>query len=192
MGVLLGGPTPLDGASAYEIAVENGFVGSEQAWLDSLVGPTGQPGVPGGPGPVGQPGPPGGPGPQGEPGPPGAGVNMGVTTYNPTGVQPENYTVEYQGSKTPLLVFLSIYCNGGQSTGCKYTATFYGDGGSVLYPSGVVVYGNNVNAQPDGGSGMTNAALICVPFPAGCKKIIFTRQGLLTDTAICKVAIIDI
>lgn len=29
------------GASAYEIAVENGFVGSEQEWLDSLVGKDG-------------------------------------------------------------------------------------------------------------------------------------------------------
>lgn len=27
-----------DGASAYEIAVANGFVGTEQEWLDSLVG----------------------------------------------------------------------------------------------------------------------------------------------------------
>lgn len=30
-----------DGASAYEIAVANGFVGDEAAWLESLVGPAG-------------------------------------------------------------------------------------------------------------------------------------------------------
>ena len=35
------GPTGPDGLSAYEVAVENGFVGTEQEWLDSLVGPTG-------------------------------------------------------------------------------------------------------------------------------------------------------
>jgi len=29
----------LDGKSAYEIALDNGFVGTEQEWLDSLVGP---------------------------------------------------------------------------------------------------------------------------------------------------------
>lgn len=29
---------PTDGASAYEVAVENGFVGSESEWLDSLRG----------------------------------------------------------------------------------------------------------------------------------------------------------
>lgn len=36
------GPT---GLNAYEIAVENGFIGSEQEWLNSLVGPTGPAGI---------------------------------------------------------------------------------------------------------------------------------------------------
>ena len=36
-----------DGKSAYEIAVEHGFVGDEQAWLDSLKGTQGEPGEPG-------------------------------------------------------------------------------------------------------------------------------------------------
>ena len=35
------GPEGEDGKSAYEIAVENGFPGTEQEWLDSLVGPGG-------------------------------------------------------------------------------------------------------------------------------------------------------
>lgn len=35
------GPAGEDGASAYEVAVANGFVGSEEAWLDSLVGEAG-------------------------------------------------------------------------------------------------------------------------------------------------------
>lgn len=37
------GDTGEEGASAYEIAVENGFVGTEEEWLDSLVGPQGEP-----------------------------------------------------------------------------------------------------------------------------------------------------
>ena len=41
------GPDGADGKSAYEIAVENGFPGTEQEWLDSLVGPEGPEG-PGG------------------------------------------------------------------------------------------------------------------------------------------------
>jgi len=37
--------TGADGKSAYEIAVDNGFVGTEQQWLASLVGEDGQPGA---------------------------------------------------------------------------------------------------------------------------------------------------
>jgi hypothetical protein len=36
------GDTGEQGASAYEVAVENGFVGTEEQWLDSLVGPQGE------------------------------------------------------------------------------------------------------------------------------------------------------
>ena len=42
-----------DGASAYEIAVANGFVGNEAAWLASLVGATGATGATGETGPAG-------------------------------------------------------------------------------------------------------------------------------------------
>ena len=65
------------GSSAYEVAVDNGFVGTEAEWLASLVGPPGQPGAPGQPGPKGDPGddgaqgPPGNDGAPGLPGPPG-------------------------------------------------------------------------------------------------------------------------
>lgn len=54
-----------DGMSAYQIAVENGFEGTEQEWLDSLVGPQGQAGPVG---PKGDKGDTGEIGPQGEPG----------------------------------------------------------------------------------------------------------------------------
>ena len=42
-----------DGASAYEVAIKNGFVGTEAQWLASLVGPQGAQG------PQGIQGPPG-------------------------------------------------------------------------------------------------------------------------------------
>ena len=38
------GSVGADGASAYEVAVAEGFVGDEAAWLASLVGPQGPPG----------------------------------------------------------------------------------------------------------------------------------------------------
>jgi hypothetical protein len=43
----------LDGDSAYEIAVSNGFVGTESDWLASLVGPGGPQGIQGETGPQG-------------------------------------------------------------------------------------------------------------------------------------------
>ena len=53
------------GASAYEIAVENGFSGTEKEWLDSLVGSDGDRGPEGPVGPKGDIGPVGPMGPQG-------------------------------------------------------------------------------------------------------------------------------
>ena len=75
-----GGGTGIDGKSAYEIAVEHGFVGDEKTWLETLkgaqgeVGPQGPQGEKGDQGEVGPQGPVGvqGPaGPQGERGPQG-------------------------------------------------------------------------------------------------------------------------
>ena len=57
-----------DGLSAYDVAVANGFVGDEAAWLASLVGETGPQGDPG---PAGADGEPGADGAQGDPGPAG-------------------------------------------------------------------------------------------------------------------------
>ena len=76
-----GGGTGEDGKSAYEIAVDNGFVGTEAQWLNSLhgadgaPGPAGPQGIQGGPGPAGPAGANGingtigAPGPQGVAGP---------------------------------------------------------------------------------------------------------------------------
>jgi hypothetical protein len=60
-----------EGFSAYEIAVDNGFEGDEEEWLESLVGPQGPAGPQGEPGldgADGAEGPMGPAGPQGEPG----------------------------------------------------------------------------------------------------------------------------
>lgn len=53
------------GASAYEVAVANGFVGDEAAWLASLVGPAGATGPQGPAGNTGPQGPAGDTGPAG-------------------------------------------------------------------------------------------------------------------------------
>ena len=57
-----------DGKSAYQIAIENGFVGTETEWLESLKGINGKDGVDGLPGRDGADGLPGKDGIDGEPG----------------------------------------------------------------------------------------------------------------------------
>ena len=74
-----------DGKSACEIAVEHGYQGTEEQWLESLkgqqgpignTGPQGEPGIPGKDGTQGPPGPAGADGARGEQGPQGpAGAN---------------------------------------------------------------------------------------------------------------------
>ena len=50
------GPTGADGSSAYQVAVANGFAGTEAQWLASLVGPQGEQGIQGIQGPKGDTG----------------------------------------------------------------------------------------------------------------------------------------
>jgi hypothetical protein len=57
-----------DGKSAYEIAVEKGFAGTEEQWLSSLVGADGAQGPQGIQGPAGADGAQGSQGPQGQQG----------------------------------------------------------------------------------------------------------------------------
>ncbi|GGW67863.1 hypothetical protein [Streptomyces griseoloalbus] len=58
----------VDGESAYQVAVDNGFTGTETEWLASLVGPVGPQGPQGVQGLQGPEGPQGPQGPQGAPG----------------------------------------------------------------------------------------------------------------------------
>jgi hypothetical protein len=59
------GTNGTNGLSAYQIAVNNGFVGTEAQWLTSLQGPVGATGATGSQGPTGLTGPAGATGPQG-------------------------------------------------------------------------------------------------------------------------------
>jgi len=73
----------LIGDSAYELAVSQGFTGTLADWLASLVGPRGPQGMTG---PQGIPGPQGPTGAQGPPGPAGAGNgDMLAAVYDPGG-----------------------------------------------------------------------------------------------------------
>ena len=62
------GTDGVDGLSAYDLAVEAGFEGSLEEWLDSLRGVNGKDGAPGQDGKDGEQGPEGPRGPEGAPG----------------------------------------------------------------------------------------------------------------------------
>lgn len=75
------GAVGADGKSAYQIWLEAGNTGTEQAFLNSLIGPQGISGLPGIPGPQGPMGPQG---PKGDPGESGSGSgDMLKAEYDP-------------------------------------------------------------------------------------------------------------
>lgn len=91
-----------DGASAYDVAVANGFVGTEAEWLDSLVGPAGADGAQGPAGADGAQGPQGIQGPQGETGPQGPpGIDGGAGSVGPQGPKGDTGDTGPQGPQGP-------------------------------------------------------------------------------------------
>lgn len=90
------------GESAYQIAVNNGFVGTEVEWLASLIGPEGDVGPPGPASTV--PGPPGTPGTPGTNGT-SATVAVGTTT---TGAPGTNASVTNSGTSAAAVFNFTI------------------------------------------------------------------------------------
>lgn len=74
----------VQGESAYEIAVKNGYIGTEAEWLESLKGAAGNQGAQGPQGPQGPVGPQG---PQGPQGPAGSGADVTWNQINTTGTK---------------------------------------------------------------------------------------------------------
>lgn len=91
------GDTGADGKSAYQVAVDNGFEGTESAWLASLVGATGATGPAGPQGEKGDTGDTGPQGIQGIQGPKGdTGNGIASTSYDANG----NLTITYTNGNT--------------------------------------------------------------------------------------------
>lgn len=96
------------GDSAYQVAVNNGFVGTQQEWLDSLVG---EPGLDGADGATGPMGPQGSTGPQGPAGP---GLPVGGTLHQiPRKKSAADFDIEWVtpsggATTTPRPVFLQV------------------------------------------------------------------------------------
>jgi hypothetical protein len=158
-----GGGAGADGASAYEVAVANGFVGTEVEWLASLVGPAGADGAAGPAGADGAQGPQGIQGPAGTDGAQGIqgiqGVKGDTGDTGPQGIQ------GIQGIQGPA------GADGAQGPqgpeGPQGPA-----GGTVLVKSGAV----NLTA------GGTANVTFTTPFPS-VPVVMITAQFANTDTS---------
>jgi hypothetical protein len=122
------GAAGADGDSAYEVAVANGFVGNEAAWLASLVGADGADGAQGDVGPAGPEGPAGPQGPAGADGAQGA-VGPGIVFQGSVATEadlPANGNA--QGDAYLVQADDSLHIFDGNS---------FVDGGSIQGPQGI-------------------------------------------------------
>lgn len=89
-----------DGKSAYQVAVDNGFEGSESEWLASLKGAKGDKGTKGDPGEQGSPGADGAKGDKGDSGTPGTKGDKGDPGF-PTEEQWNALVARVEALETP-------------------------------------------------------------------------------------------
>ena len=120
-----------DGASAYEIAVENGYTGTEAEWLTSLKGQKGERGEKGEKGNPGEQGLQGVPGEKGDPGEPGKDGTNGTDGKN--GVDgSDGYSPTATVTETDTGATITITDKNGTTTatvknGTNAEATLWGD-----------------------------------------------------------------
>ncbi len=136
------GPQGDEGPSAYEVAVANGFVGTEAAWLASLVGPQGIQGIQGETGPTGATGPQGEVGPQGTPGESYEGYSVECSSKDAKGIYT---TVEYNDASGNLRK-RSVLSGGTSPAYTTRTVTFYA-------PDGITQTGQRIYAIAYDGDG---------------------------------------
>ena len=125
------GPGGADGNSAYQVAVNEGFGGTEQQWLDSLVGPAGATGPQGPQGVQGLQGPAGNDGAQGAQGIQGPagedGADGAIGPQGPAGADgADGSGVEVKGSDT----YANIIATPGPVQGDMWIQTDSGGGGN--------------------------------------------------------------
>jgi hypothetical protein len=138
-------PDNVAGASAYDVAVDNGFTGTEVEWLESLVGPAGADSTV--PGPPGEDGTDGAPGVDGEDG-------VGVPTGGVSG------QLLAKASATDFDTEWIDAPEGGGGGGPTYP-TF---GGTLIYRTGRYIDNQaNPPAATSTGISYTAARLYCYP-----------------------------
>jgi hypothetical protein len=143
-----------DGDSAYEVAVANGFVGTELQWLASLVGPKGDKGDTGDQGPQGIQGIQGDPGPKGDTGDQGPqGIQGDPGPKGDTGDQGPQGDPGIQGETGPQGVGVSTATvdeSGNLIITLTDTSTV--DAGSVIANTGNITFAGSILDTVDSSS----------------------------------------
>lgn len=156
-------PSSSNGESAYQVAVDNGFVGTETEWLASLVGPTGQQGIQGIQGETGATGATGAQGSQGETGPQGKQGLTGATgPQGPTGATGPQGVQGLQGPGGSGLINQGTWVSGTTYSPNDYvfadsSAT---EGGVAMY---VVSASSSFTSTTSPGSDLTNWSEVYAP-----------------------------
>ena len=153
---VVGGAQGSNGLSAYEIAVKNGFSGTEAQWLASLVGPQGPQGATGPQGPQGPAGNDGATGSQGSVGPAGATPSI---TQLPVG----DGNCTNGGISISLATQTYYVCNGSNGTSVT-TPTTTTPTSTTPVTCTSFTYQESGTCQPDG----TIALSVTSASPAGC------------------------
>jgi hypothetical protein len=163
----------IPGDSAYQVAVDNGFVGNEEAWLTSLIGPQGNIGPQGDMGSQGIQGLQGNTGPQGPEGPQGIQGIQGIQGNNgpqgpqgeqgPQGIQGQaGASVTLKGSVDELVELPSSnntpgdsYINQDDGNLYVWTGSEWFDAGQIVGPQGPQgIQGIQGNTGPQGEQGI--------------------------------------
>lgn len=143
------GGTGADGKSAYEIAVEHGFEGTEEEWLASLKGEPGKDGAPGKDGVDGAPGKDGqdgAPGKDGEPGKDGQDGAAGADGYTP--VKGVDYFTDAEKQEMVEEVIAAVGTGGGEITRLEAENVYFDEDLITTVPIGNIELENGQATIP--------------------------------------------
>lgn len=174
-------------ATAYDVAVANGFVGSEAEWLASLVGPEGPEG------PEGPDGPEGPEGPQGLPGVNAVPADEAVATYVTSPSQTRGVLDAAYRSHVSVKEYGAVGDGATDDSDAVAAALVAGGGRHVYFPPGHYRLTRNFDVPANttisgGGSASTLLDWSTKPEFEPKQQFLYWETGSFTDQALLEVA----
>ena len=101
-----------------------------------------------------------------------------------------SYTYTYAGTKNPVQLVGVAYAFGGGNCHGSMSARWKDTLGNVI-KNWTLVFGSNITSGPDGGSGMTNAGTITIPFITGATTIELGRIAGCWNTTFVPISVLE-